>query len=306
MTRTRRRRGWSNPEYIVERNSYGEVVRNHKDRSTTPHVLTSPVKCRKDWEELKGRLQVNDRRGVTFGSVLDFSKMKSLDEGLAEVDASERQGRYLVYGVLVGFDLAQRYVGMEDLLCAIACEPEWVKEMFSTSARFTIEMFEYMVSRGYRFDGVWLFDDLGYRNATLFSPQAYRSLLFDADKLLCDYFHSRGMKIILHSCGNVNEFVPLFIQAGIDCLQPLEVKAGMDLIALKKKYGDSMAFMGGIDTRLYSSENPALIEKEIETKLEIAKQGGGYLYHSDHSVPHQVSFSQYKTVMDCVMKYGNY
>jgi uroporphyrinogen decarboxylase len=114
------------------------------------------------------------------------------------------------------------------------------------------------------------------------------------------------MPVILHSDGDLRKIVPNLIEAGFDCLQPIEVKAGMDLIELKKKYGDRLAFMGGIDARLMSDDDPVKIEEEIRSKFEIAKKGGGYIYHSDHSVPDIVSFSQYKRVMELVKKYGKY
>jgi uroporphyrinogen decarboxylase len=112
--------------------------------------------------------------------------------------------------------------------------------------------------------------------------------------------------MILHSCGYVTEFMPLFIEAGFDCIQPLEVKAGNDLVALKQQYGDRLAFMGGIDVRAMADPDPAAIEREISSKIPLAKQGGGYIYHSDHSVPDNVSFEQYTRVMELVAEHGEY
>src|SRR3990167_4873122 len=98
----------------------------------------------------------------------------------------------------------------------------------------------------------------------------------------------------------------MFIEAGLTCLQPLEVKAGMDLVELKKNYGEKLAFMGGIDVRKMSNPDPKVIEDEIKTKVTFAKKGGGYIYHSDHSVPDDISFPQYCRVIDLVRKYGSY
>ncbi|MFH0792910.1 MAG: uroporphyrinogen decarboxylase family protein, partial [bacterium] len=159
---------------------------------------------------------------------------------------------------------------------------------------------------GYEFDGAFIYDDLGYRNGPFFSPATYRELLFPQHKRLCDFLHSKGWKIILHSCGNVNLHIPALIEAGFDCLQPLEVKAGMDLIQLKKDYGEVLAFMGGIDVRAMAHPDPAVIEEEIRTKFAFAKKGGGYLYHSDHSVPDNVSFGQYKRVCELIRLHGAY
>jgi hypothetical protein len=120
------------------------------------------------------------------------------------------------------------------------------------------------------------------------------------------YCHSKNMKVMLHSCGNVKEFIPMLIEAGLDCLQPLEVKAGMDVRELKGKYGDKLTFMGGIDVRLMNLPDKSKIEEEIRSKFEVAKKGGGYIYHSDHSIPHTVSFQDFCTVMELVKKYGAY
>ncbi len=293
-------------EYITERNSYGEVVKNHKNRSTTPAILDNAIKSRKDWEDSKGRLLVNEKRGVNFSSILDFSGQISLEEGLKKINKNYENGKYIVYVVTVGLDLIQRYIGMERLFLFVATEPDWIKEMILKNTKFILEMYEYMVDVGYKFDGIFILDDLGYRNTSLISPRSYKEIIFDSDKLICDYFHNKNKKVILHSCGCVKDLIPYFIEAGIDCLQPLEVKAGMDLIELKKKYGNELAFMGGIDTRLYSSNDPKLVEEEIKTKFEVAKVGGGYIYHCDHSIPHTVSLSQYKRIIEMVRKYGKY
>jgi uroporphyrinogen decarboxylase len=103
----------------------------------------------------------------------------------------------------------------------------------------------------------------------------------------------------------VTEAVPELIDAGFDCLQPLEVKAGMDLVGLKRNYGDRLSFMGGIDVRTMRAE-PNVIEEEIRAKIPEAKKGGGYIYHSDHSVPDDISFEQYRRVLELVAHYGSY
>ncbi len=114
------------------------------------------------------------------------------------------------------------------------------------------------------------------------------------------------MPVILHNCGCVRDLIPRFIEDGLTCLQPLEVKAGMDLIELKRDFGDKLAFMGGIDVRAMADPDPAVIEEEIKTKILSAKKGGGYIYHSDHSVPNNVSFEQYLRALQLVKEYGAY
>jgi uroporphyrinogen decarboxylase len=208
--------------------------------------------------------------------------------------------------IIVGYDRIQSYVATERLLTAIATEPDWVRDMYETDADLAIEMFKIMKEGGFQFDGVFLGCDLGYRNGLLFSPKHFDEQLRPTFRRLFDFFHGEGLKVLLHSCGNVKELIPFFVEDGLDCLQPLEVKAGMDLLALKREFGDKLALMGGIDVRAMADPDPTVIEKEIKTKIPAAKEGGGYIYHSDHSVPNNVSLEQYRRVMDLVREYGTY
>jgi uroporphyrinogen decarboxylase len=226
--------------------------------------------------------------------------------GLTGCHQAREDGLFTTYWSMIGYDKIQHYVATEQLLIAIATEPDWIRDMYETDATLTIEMYKIMKQGGFQFDGVWLTCDLGYRNGLLFSPYHYDQQLRPTIRRLIDFFHKEGLRVILHSCGNVKELIPYFIEDGLDCLQPLEVKAGMDLIELKKEFGEKLTFMGGIDVRSMAEDDPNIIENEIKSKIETAKQGGGYIYHSDHSVPNNVSLKKYQQVIDLAKKYGAY
>jgi len=280
-------------EYIVERTPYGGIRKNHRDHSTTPMIIDYPCKSREDWEKIKPRLKPSDYRVNWVSNLQKFHREYA-------------RGRFITYNAPVGYDKIQNYVALPRLLRAVIKEPEWVVDMYWTDAKLVMEMCDRMIKAGFRFDGAFLYCDLGYRGGLFFSPKYYEEQLHPVFKELCKFFHSRGMYVILHCCGGIMDLIPYFIEGGIDCLQPLEVKAGMDLIELKEKYGDKISFMGGIDTRLMALDDPKPIEEEIKKKITVAKEGGGYIYHSDHSVPKNVSFKQYKRVIELVKKYGQY
>lgn len=280
-------------EYIVETTPYGGVRKNHRDYSTTPELIDYGVKTREDWEAAKRRLQPSYTR-------VDWVKLRN------DYERARSEDLFLVYAAVTGYDLCQAYIRSDVLLPLLITDPDWIRDIAETQADMVIEMAKILMQEGYTFDAAFLFNDMGYRNGPLFSPRLYREIFQPADRRMFDFFHSHGMKVILHSCGNVKEFIPDLLDIGLDCLQPLEVKAGMDLIELKQKYGKDLAFMGGIDVRVMSAPDPAAAEREIATKLTVAKVGGGYIYHSDHSVPNDVSFAQYRRVLDLVHKYGQY
>lgn len=306
-------------EYIVRTTPEGGLQRDHKDYSSTPEIIDYTCKTRDDWDRIKERL-TPDRDRVDWegawlaGTAADERGDLSILEtgrtdcrlGLPGWQQAYDQGRFIYYQAGFGYDRIQAYLASEQLLMTIATDPDWVRDMYETNATLTIQMYEIMTQGGFGFDGAYIFCDLGYRNGLLFSPHHYDEQLRPTFQRLVDFFHSEGLPVILHSCGRVTDLIPRFIQDGLDCLQPLEQKAGMDLLEIKKGFGDSIALMGGIDVRAMAHPDPAVAEEEIATKIPVAKQGGGYIYHSDHSVPDNVSFERYCQVLELVRKHGAY
>jgi len=280
-------------KYTIYKDANGAIRKNFKDHESTPECIDFTIKDRKTWEEYKPKLAWNDSR-------------VNWENGLKGNKAARERGAFVTYNGVFGYDRVQGIVGSQRLLESMLDDPAWVRDMFDTAVDLLIKACEEMISRGFKFDGAFVYDDMGYRNGPLFSPKAYKELEFPAQKRMCDFFKSQNMPVILHTCGGVRPLVPMLIEAGFTCLQPLEVKSGMELVELKTNFGDSLAFMGGIDVRAMAHPDPAVIEEEIKTKIPIAKKNGGYIYHSDHSVPSNVSFEQYSRVIELVKEYGAY
>lgn len=305
-------------EFIVETTPFGGVRRNRRDYASTPEILDYPVKCRADWERLKDRLVPHPDRvdwtgttpvGATASRTFDFYRIKPWLEsrqGLPGCRQARAAGRFICYGAPIGYDKLYNYMATEALLIAIATDPDWVRDMYETDTDLVIRMCEIMRHGGYEFDGAFLYCDLAYKNGLFFSPRTYEAQLRPSFRRLFDYFRSVGMPVILHTDGRVHQLIPHLVADGVRCLQPLEVKAGMDLASLKAAWHGKLAFMGGIDTRLMSDPDPGLIEREIRTKIPAAKHGGGYIYHCDHSIPNLVSFRQYQRVLELVAQHGGF
>lgn len=277
----------------VTRNALGAVSRSFTDHESTPEMLEFTIDSPERWEEHRHRLAWNDAR-------VDW------DNALAANQALREGGQFVCYFAHIGYDWLQRIIGAETMLVAMAEDRAWVVDMMDSLMDLVLRGFREMVARGFEFDGVFVANDMGYRNGTFFSPAVFRECELPAQRRMYDLFRERDLPVILHSCGNVRGFVPDLIEAGLTCLNPLESKAGMDLVELKQQFGDRLCFMGGIDVRAMADPDPDAIEREIARKLPVAKTGGGYIYHSDHSVPHNVSWSQYQRLMALVRAYGRY
>jgi uroporphyrinogen decarboxylase len=100
--------------------------------------------------------------------------------------------------------------------------------------------------------------------------------------------------------------MPQLAAAGIDCLQPVEVKAGMDLLRLKRAFGERLTFIGGMDARVLVSNDLDLVRRELEDKVPGAMAGSGYVLQVDHSVSNQVNYETYTYFVEQGLKIGTY
>jgi uroporphyrinogen decarboxylase len=129
-----------------------------------------------------------------------------------------------------------------------------VEEIISDYNDFNIKMVEILYERGYRFDAMWVFSDLAYKNGMLFSPDFFSQIILPYQKKFFDLCKSKGMKVIYHSDGNLSQLLPLLIEAGIDCIQPMEARAGNNVVEYTQLYGDRISFIGNINADILATD----------------------------------------------------
>jgi uroporphyrinogen decarboxylase len=115
-----------------------------------------------------------------------------------------------------------------------------------------------------------------------------------------------GWPLIFHCGGDLQELLPLLIEDGISCIQPTEARYGNDVREYKEIYGGRVCFFGNIGYDVLATNDRELIEEEVRSKVLIAKEGGGYIGHSDDSIPPTVSWDSYRWFIGCMKKYGSY
>ena len=272
----------------------GAYLRRHKFHDTTPEHVDFSVKCREDWEERKPLLtQVDEGR-------IDF-------EGYRKAKAeAEKAGRFFFWSGINVFECMHPVCGHENLLVGMALDPEWVQDMANTYAQLTMALQEILFAKEGKPDGIWYYEDMGFKERPFMSPAMYRELIMPYHKRTIGLAHSMGLPVVMHSCGFVEPLLGGMVEAGIDCLQAMEVKAGMDLLRIKKNFGDRIALMGGIDVRCICSNDKAEIDRELEAKIPLVKQGGGYILHSDHSIPKTVEHETLQYFIQKGLELGKY
>ena len=217
----------------------------------------------------------------------------------------KKEGRFLQLLIWFGFDVTHsRMTGTENMLIGMYAEPEWITDMFDTYLNTSLALCQKILDAGYEFDGIFWYDDMGYKGAPFFSPLMYRELLKPYHKKALDWAHERGLVAELHSCGFIEPLLPDILETGVDMLNPLEVKAGMDPFKLKALYGDKLAFHGGINAQLW--DNIELVKAEMECIIPAMKEGGGYIFAYDHSIPNSVSFENMTEIAALAHRLGKY
>ncbi len=216
-----------------------------------------------------------------------------------------QRGDWLEGGLWFGFDVIHSWmIGTERMLMAMAENPEWVKDMIGHLLDVHLQLLDLIWDEGYTFDSVRWPDDMGYKQHTFFSLAMYREIVLPFQQKAIDWAHAKGIRAHLHSCGDIHTFVPDLVAAGLDALNPLEVKAGMDPVALKRQFGDRLVLHGGVNAVLW--DKPAEIRAEMERVVPILKENGGYIFSSDHSVPSSVSLEDFRGIVELAKRLGSY
>jgi uroporphyrinogen decarboxylase len=212
-----------------------------------------------------------------------------------------------VYGsVCEGHEMAWRILGQENVLLWSAEHPDDLTRFVERIHQFNLGITEAQIkAAGGLLDGMVIWGDVAYTKDVFFPPAFWRRAFKPGLKALVDLCHSYGLPVIYHGCGNVKRIFEDFIEVGIDAYNPLEAKAGMDVVELRRQYGHRIGFCGNISVIEWAESSPEQLKAMVLRKLNAGK-GGGYIVQSDHSVPNSVSPQNYETVVNLVREYGRY
>ena len=279
-------------KYTVSTTPWGATLKQWKHAASTPEFLDFTVKDPESWAEAKARMTPTRDR-------VDWAFLKK------NYPKWRERGDWIVAGLWFGFDVTHAWtVGTERLLMALKTHPDWCVDMFNHFLDVGIALLDMAWDEGYEFDSVMWPDDMGFKHNQFFSLDTYRALLKPAQKRAVDWAHAKGAKAHLHSCGDVNPFIPDLLDMGIDALNPLEVKAGMDPIDIKQRFGDKLVLHGGINAVLWDDVDA--ITAEMRKVLPVVKESGGYIFSSDHSVPSSVSLENFRYITGLAKELGAY
>lgn len=212
-----------------------------------------------------------------------------------------------VYGSMIeACECLTRLIGQENSMLWMAEYPERMGAVINRIGAFYLEMARAEIEAGAGLlDGFVVWGDVAYKKSTFMSPAYWRQYFKPWVAQVVELAHAHGLPVIYHGCGNVQAILPDFMDMGLDAYNPLEVKAGMDAVDLRRRYGHRLGFCGNSDIQVWETGDRDAIRREVLRKLNAAK-GGGFIFQSDHSVSSSVSGPTYDYIVQLVRQYGTY
>jgi uroporphyrinogen decarboxylase len=212
-----------------------------------------------------------------------------------------------VYGSMIEVsECLTRLIGQANTMLWMGGYPERMGAIVHRLGAFYLEMAKAEIEAGAGLlDGFVIWGDVAYKKSTFMSPQYWREHFKPWVAQMVQLAHARGLPVIYHGCGNVKAIFPEFIDMGVEAYNPLEAKAGMDVVELRRRYGQAIGFCGNSNIQVWETGDRATIRREVLRKLNAAK-GGGYIFQSDHSVSSAVSGHTYDYIIQLVRQYGQY
>jgi uroporphyrinogen-III decarboxylase len=194
--------------------------------------------------------------------------------------------------------------GLQTAMLDLVDNPRLVHAILEKGAEIAIERGRYVVDLGHKV--LRLNDSVG--NMSLISPESWREFVFPHMKTVCDEIHryDPSVRIYCHICGNVTPILEDLVEAGLDCIAPLDPLGQMEPGAAREVVGDRISLMGGVDTLAFIQAGPEQIEEQARTCIRGGGEEGGYVLGSGCVVPRAAPRENLQVLRRAAERYGRY
>lgn len=291
-------------DYSIYKSGFGCMLKK-ADYSPMPQYLDFSVKSADDYEDFVLEDPNDERRWYEpSATILAGAGNVEIPSFYDQMQAAK--GKFPTMGILLeGMEKSWRLRGTEGVLMDMVLEKDKFMKFLKRLEEFEIQIGLKQIEMGVDF--LMIGGDVAYHKGMFFSPDMWREIfkpfLYNLCKAMKDA--KPDIKLIYHGCGNATEIYEDIIECGLDSYHSLEVKAGVDVIDVKKEHKNRLSYIGNIDVRDVLTGSKDDIRRNVLRKLNAAK-GGGYIPSSDHSVPDNVPVENYDYFIDLVREYGKY
>jgi uroporphyrinogen decarboxylase len=250
-------------------------------RDSIPHFLDFLLKDREVWEkEFKPRLDPDDPQRVP-----GRSRLPALRERWRQRDYPLGVGIGSLYGRM------RDWMGFERAAMMTHDDPKLVTEIMEQVTRMVLRTVSWAAAQT-ELDFVAGWEDMCFNQGPMISPGAFARLMVPRYRRITELLRQHGCDIVFVDCdGNIGQLVPLWLEAGVNCMFPVEVAGGTDPLALRDHHGKQVLLLGGVNKRALIGGQTAI--REELRRIEPCVREGGWIPHVDHRVPPDVTLEDY-------------
>ncbi len=255
-----------------------------------PKYLEHPVKDRATWKE--------------YSKLLDpYTAERWPKDWYGFVDKVNGEDTPTLLMLEGFFGILREWMGVEKLLYTFYDDPNLVEDMMDQMLYMMMGIARRVV-KDMRIDCIRFWEDMAYKTGPLISPAMFRKFMIPRYRVVTDFLRSNGIDVLHVDCdGKIDELIPLWLEVGINFHWPLEVAAGMDAVALRKKYGKQLILSSNIDKRALINGKDATY-KEVMAKVPFLLKDGGYFPGLDHGIPPDVPLENFRYFINLLREIG--
>jgi len=264
--------------YRIERDAYGRTVKLFKGKATIPLPLDYPVSDWDSWLKIKPLFAFREER-------VDGNQAQAARH-------AQKQGAIILATIPGGFDLPRQLMGEEGACLCYYENPALMRDILETMRDTAVKVLD-RISQTVTIDNLCVHEDMAGKSGPLAGPSQIREFIQPYYRAVWELLSSRGTKLFSQdSDGDMTAAVDAFLDCGVNVMYPAEPAAGMDIVALREKYGGRLAFKGGIDKHVLRSHKAA-IARELEYKMQPLMRRGT-VFGLDHRIPNGTPIENYR------------
>jgi hypothetical protein len=266
-------------EYVLSRDEYGRTMKLPRGVATLPLPLDYPVKDVDDWLKIKPWYEFSEAR---FGEDWESVARRHLEDG-----------RVVCVSIPGGFDEPRQLMGDAGVCMAYYEQPELLHDMLNTIGDMAFRVLD-RVSATVQVDLLSVHEDMAGKSGPLAGPKQVAAFIKPYYRRIWDMLADRGVRLFdQDSDGDMNVLIPVFLEAGVNCMHPMEPAANMDIVQIRQRYGNRLAFYGGIDKHVLRRSRQD-IAAELEYKIPPMVESGGCVLALDHRIPNGTPLENYR------------
>jgi len=271
------------PEYRIERDRMGRTTKLCKQSASIALPLTYPVTGMDSWRKVKSHYEFSENR-------IDWSFIE-------KADALSKAGHFIIFHIPGGFDEPRQLMGEEGLCLAYYEDPELIHDMMSTMQKTSLEVLKRLEGK-ITVDQLLTHEDMAGKSGSLIGESQIKEFIKPYFSTVWNAARADGARIFgMDSDGNMNSVIDAFLECGLTNMYPMEPAAGMDVVALRKKYGRRLSMKGGIDKHVLR-RSKAEILAELEYKMQPLMREGGMVFGLDHRITNGTPLENYRYYVD--------